>query len=124
LDFEYSDPEFSWEKTIGLTAITFADSEKFKKYQHMLFVSDCNNGNIYKFTLNESRTGFVFNDPNLQDLVLNRITTSDEQTKTESNKEILFGTGFGCISDLEFGPDGSLYVISISHGTLYRITPD
>jgi len=124
LDFEYSDPEFSWEKTIGPTAITFVDSEKFKKYQHMLFVSDCNNGNIYKFTLNESRTGFVFNDPNLQDLVLNRITTSDEQTKTESNKEILFGTGFGCISDLEFGPDGSLYVVSISHGNIYRITPD
>jgi len=89
----------------------------------MLFVGDCNNGNIYKFSLNKNRTGFVFDDPNLQDLVLSELTTPDGQNKTESMEEILFGTGFGCITDLEFGPDGSLYVVSITDGVIYKITP-
>ena len=38
-------------------------------------------------------------------------------------QEIGFGTGFGCITDLEVGPDGLLYVVSLSEGTIYRIMP-
>jgi glucose/arabinose dehydrogenase len=36
-------------------------------------------------------------------------------------EEILFGSNFGLISDIEFGPDGSLYVVSLLDGTIYRI---
>ena len=36
--------------------------------------------------------------------------------------EILFGKNFGIISDLEFGPDGSLYVVSLLDGTIYKIS--
>ncbi len=39
----------------------------------------------------------------------------------ESMDEILFGEGFGCITDIEFGPDGYLYVVSISDNAIYRI---
>ena len=38
-------------------------------------------------------------------------------------KEILLGTGFGCITDIERGPDGFLYVISLNERTIYRILP-
>ena len=38
--------------------------------------------------------------------------------------EIMFGTNFGLISDLKFGPDGSLYVVSLMEGTIYRVYPD
>jgi len=37
--------------------------------------------------------------------------------------EIVFATGFGCISDVVTGPDGMLYVTSLSDGTIYRIVP-
>jgi len=37
--------------------------------------------------------------------------------------EIIFGTGFGCVTDIETGPDGFLYVVSISEGQIYRIMP-
>jgi glucose/arabinose dehydrogenase len=45
LDFngksESSDPEFAWEKTIGITALTFLDSDRLgKEYQNDLFVGD------------------------------------------------------------------------------------
>jgi glucose/arabinose dehydrogenase len=42
----------------------------------------------------------------------------------ESMSEIMFGTNFGLISDLKFGPDGSLYVVSLMEGTIYRVYPD
>jgi glucose/arabinose dehydrogenase len=40
----------------------------------------------------------------------------------ESMDEILFGTNFGLISDIEFGPDGALYVVSLLDGSIYKIS--
>ena len=44
----YSPPEFTWEKTIGPTAIAFLKSDKLGKVnENDVFVSDIKNGNIY-----------------------------------------------------------------------------
>ena len=112
-DFVYSNPEFVWEKPVCPTGIAFSTSEKFVQTDRV-FVGDCNNGNIYRFNLNEQRTGFIFNSSDLQDNTLNI---------GESNEEILFGTGFGAITDVEEGPDGFLYIVSLSNGKIYRILP-
>ena len=54
---KYSDPEFAWEKTVGLTSLKFFNSDKYgKEYQNGMFVADFHNGNIYYFQLNEERT--------------------------------------------------------------------
>ena len=37
--------------------------------------------------------------------------------------EIIIGTGFGCVTDIERGSDGFLYVVSLSEGTIFRILP-
>ncbi len=121
-DYVYGDPKFSWELPIGITGLSFANSNLFTKYENWLFVADSNNGNIYKFQLNSNRTGFVFDNPNLQDLVLNINSQNQSGSIHESMDEILFGTNFGLISDLEFGPDGALYIVSLLDGTIYRIT--
>ncbi len=112
-DFVYSNPEFAWEKPVCATGIAFSTSEIFAQTDRV-FVGDCNNGNLYRLELNEQRTGFVFNSPELQDNTLNI---------DESNEEILFGTGFGAITDVEEGPDGFLYIVSLSNGKIYRILP-
>jgi glucose/arabinose dehydrogenase len=113
-DFVYSDPEFSWEEVVVPTALSFIDSTGFEKYKNSLFVGDCIFGNLYKFELNSDRTGFVFTNPALDDKVIN---------VGEEMDEIVFGTGFGCITDLEVGPDGFLYVVSLTHDAIYKITP-
>ena len=41
----------------------------------------------------------------------------------EEQSSIIFGTGFGPITDLETGPEGYLYVLSLGSGTIYRIVP-
>ncbi|MGI0058611.1 MAG: PQQ-dependent sugar dehydrogenase [Nitrosotalea sp.] len=112
--YTYHDPQFSWQKTVAPTGIAFTPTQGFGKYQNSVFVGDCNNGNVYRFQLNQNRTGFVFNSPELAD---------DEVNSGDSMKEIVFATGFGCISDVVTGPDGMLYVTSLSDGTIYRIVP-
>ncbi len=119
LDFggkaSYSDPEFSWVDSIGPTALKFLNSDKLgKKYQNDIFLGDVNNGNLYHFKVDKQRTGLLFLEEALSDKV------SD---KEEENEGIIFGEGFGSISDLEVGPDGYLYIVSIGKGAIYRIVP-
>ncbi len=112
--YVYHDPQFSWENVVAPTGLTFINSEQFEKYRSDLFVLDCIYGNLYRFELNQSRDGFAFNSTQLSDNVANT---------GESMEEIIFGTGFGCATDIEAGPDGLLYIISHSHGAIYRIIP-
>jgi len=112
--YVYSDPKFSWERPIGVTALLFTQSDLFKKYHNSLFVGDFHNGILYEFKLNNNRTGFIFEDPSLIDLVLN---------KDDRPTEIIFGTGFAGITDIKEGPDDLIYIVSIGDGTIYRIAP-
>ena len=111
-DFSYSDPEFSWKSTVAPTGISFVD-EKWDEYQNSLFVGDCKVGNLYRFELNDTRNRFIFENPDLQDLVLN---------ESDNNDEILFGKNFGCITGVNYSSDGYLYVISyLNNGAIYKI---
>jgi aldose sugar dehydrogenase len=111
----YSDPEFVWTDTVGPTAIKFLPSDKLgKQYSNDVFVSDVTQGNIYRFDLANNRTGLKV-EGSLADKIANNGT---------ENSDIIFGDGFGGISDLEVGPyDGYLYVVSLGHGAIYRIVP-
>ena len=114
-DFSYGDPEFSWKSTVAPTGISFVD-EKWDEYQNSLFVGDCKVGNLYRFELNDTRDGFIFENSDLQDLVLN---------ESDSNDEILFGKNFGCITGVNYSSDGHLYVISyLNNGAIYKIKPN
>ena len=112
--YYYHDPQFTWEKPVAPTGLSFIDSKEFEKYKNSLFVGDCNNGNLYRFELNDDRDGFVFRSAQLSDKIAN---------VGDSMDEIIFGTGFGCITDVVAGPDGLLYVVSLTDGTIYRIVP-
>ena len=113
-DYVYDDPKFTWEEPVAPTGLDFAKFQEIDKYDNSLFVGDCNTGNIYNFKLNENRDGFEFTSSFLQDKIIN---------KNESMDEIVIGTGFGCVTDIERGPDGFLYIVSLSEGTVFRILP-
>jgi glucose/arabinose dehydrogenase len=114
LDYQYDEPEFTWEKVVAPTGIAFAQFKETTHYQNSLFVGDCNGGNLYNFKLNENRDGFEFSNPAFQDKVVNL---------DESIDDLIIGTGFGCIVDLESGPDGNLYLVTHSDRTIYKISP-
>jgi len=111
----YSDPVFSWYHEIGVTDIEFLKSSKLgDKYKNNIFVGDINNGNLYYFQLNDTRTGLKFNSSGLKDIV------ADNNNELS---EIIFASGFKGITDIETGPDGYLYILSYLDGKLYRIVP-
>jgi glucose/arabinose dehydrogenase len=108
----YSPPKFTWNHTVGPTGIKFFNSNKFgPEYENALFVGDVHNGNLYLFHLNSNRTMLAL-PTTLQDKIANNL--ADVQ-------QIIFGKGFGGISDLEVGPDGNLYVVSIGQGRIFKI---
>ena len=112
--YEYSDPEFSWERPVAVTSIHFIQSPLFPEYENSVLIGSFVGGILYKFELNENRDGFRFDDNDLKDLVLN---------KEDSPSEIIFGTGFAGITDIKEGPDGSIYIVSIGDGKIFRISP-
>ena len=106
----YSEPEFSWKYTIGVTAMDFLKSQAYgNDYHNDLFIGDAR-GTLYHFELNENRDGFVFSDPVLSDLV------SDVKVEAES---IIFGENFGIITDITTGPDGYLYITSMVQSDVF-----
>jgi aldose sugar dehydrogenase len=115
---QYADPKFVWTVPVGLTALKFLNSDKLgDQYANNMFVGDINNGLLYRFTLNEARDGIFINDTysgNIELLQDNKIDDPKE------NLPLIFGQGFGGITDIQVGPDGYLYVLSYT-GSLYRI---
>src|ERR687890_1178756 len=117
---KYSLPEFTWFNDVGPTAIKFFNSDKLgKQYKNDIFVGDIINGNIYHFKLDQQRTGLLLssNGP-LADKV---VSSYDKKID-----EIIFGEGFGGITDIQIGPeDGYLYILTFdkTQGTIYRIVP-
>ncbi|HZA61425.1 MAG TPA: PQQ-dependent sugar dehydrogenase [Nitrososphaeraceae archaeon] len=111
----YSEPEFEWRTTLGPTALLFLHSDRLgQQYQNDIFVGSIVTGNIYRFDLNEDRTQFVLAGE-LEDKI-----AEIRETGTE---DIVFGEGFAGVSDLEVGPDGYLYVVSLGQGKIFRIVP-
>jgi hypothetical protein len=92
-----------------------------------MFVGDYNNGYLYHFELDEKRTGLSIDDitaaspEELQKLGVvfgqdfNGFSTKDQ------GGDVIFNQGYGGITDIEVGPDGYIYVVSIGQGSIYRI---
>ena len=113
---KYSDPEFEWRDTLGPTAVKFLNSDKLgEEYVNDMFVGDIVNGRIYHFELNQDRTELI-----LDGLLADKVAATESVTELE---QIIFAEEFGGITDLEVGPDGYLYVVSLGHGAIYRILP-
>jgi glucose/arabinose dehydrogenase len=111
----YRDPEFSWLDTVAPTAIVFpAGSRLGAGYDAVALVGDNNNGFLYRFPLDATRSGFdLITLPGLGDRV------ADSSAELDL---VVWGSGFGAVTDLEIGPDGRLYVVSLTNGAIYRVS--
>jgi aldose sugar dehydrogenase len=113
---KYAEPKLAWGRTAGLTSLVFLNSDKLgAQYSNDMFVGEVHNGRIYHFDLNTARTDLV-----LPNSLSGRFIANPD---TIGVNEIIFGEGFGGITDLTVGPDGYLYVVSIGQGKVFRILP-
>lgn len=110
----YSDPAFSWFLNAAPTGIMFLDSCRWPaSLRNDCFVSCHIHGDLYRFDLNESRTGFVLSG-GLADKVAD--------TLLEQNLA-LWGDGLGQMTALQLGPDGYMYVVRRNPSSIVRIRP-
>jgi glucose/arabinose dehydrogenase len=108
----YSPPEFTWTNTIAPTAILFPfGSALGASFDDSVLIADSNLGQIYEFPLNVSRDGFDLAAP-LDDLI------ADTSAETDL---LAIGDGFFVITDLDLGPDGLVYVLSLGTGSIYTL---
>jgi glucose/arabinose dehydrogenase len=120
---EYSNPEFSWKYNVAPSAIGFLNSAELgAQYSGDLFVGastpNSDEGFLLRFNLTADRQNVdVSADPRLADRVADNLTKHD---LTES-ETLRFGTGFGITTSILTSPDGKLYVVSLSQGTVYQI---
>jgi plastocyanin len=111
---KYYDPIFEWLESIGVTDLVFVPSDKLgKEYEGNLFVGEINSGYLYRFLLNQSRTGLLLNG-SISDGVANNNVEKLEMVFAKING--------GGINDLEIGPDGLVYIVS-SNGKIMRLEP-
>ncbi|MDW0276369.1 MAG: quinoprotein glucose dehydrogenase, partial [Nitrososphaeraceae archaeon] len=73
------------------------------------------NGRIYHFDLTSDRKDIV-----LPPALASRVV---EKPSSPGLSSIVFGEGFGGITDIEVGPEGNLYVVSIGLGSIFQISP-
>jgi glucose/arabinose dehydrogenase len=91
-----------------------------------MFVGDFHNGNLYHFDLDQDRSGLILDarlDADDDNNINNIAASTDDKEENKLLSKALFGKGFGSITDIEVGPDGYLYVVSIGLGEIFRIVP-
>jgi aldose sugar dehydrogenase len=119
----YHDPEFSWRFEVAPAALGFISSRNLgSQYQGDMILGGATpnllDGHLFQFNLTGNRRKIGVNDPRLNDRVADNFFKYDI-TESES---LLFGTGFGVVTDIHTGPNGNLFVVSLSHGAIYEIS--
>lgn len=118
----YSDPEFSWKWEVAPGGIGFVDSEALgPKLKGDLFVGAATplleGGYLFHFNVIANRRRIGTEDRRLNDRVADNLA-KHEVTESET---LLIGRNFGVTTDIESGPNGNLYVVSLSNGAIYEI---
>jgi glucose/arabinose dehydrogenase len=118
----YSDPEFSWKFEVAPAGLGFLGSSGLgPQYENDLFLgaarTTLRGGHLFHFNLTGNRRMIGVNDPRLEDRVADNLAKF-EITESET---LLFGTNFGVGTDIRTGPNGNLFVVSLSNGTVYEI---
>ena len=126
----YKDPELSWRYESGPSGAVFVrGNELGAEYDATLWIGSsrsfdqvgANGGSLYRIRLTADRLNVDTSaDPRLADRVADNLFRAQKFEGTES-ETLRIGTGFGTTTSIEQGPDGNLYVVSITDNAIYRI---
>ena len=118
----YRDPQFSWKWEMAPGGIGFLDSRALgSQFAGDLFVGAAtpalNGGYLFHFNVTGNGRRIAVDDPRLADRVADNLA-KHEITESES---LLIGQNFGIITDIDTGPNGNLFVVSLTNGAVYEI---
>ena len=118
---QYSDPEFSWKFSVAPGALGFVKGKGLGlQYRGNLFVGAATTrvegGYLFRFKLTSDHQALALKG-DLDDRVADNTTKFD----LGESKRLLIGRNFGVATDIQTGPNGNLFVVSLSHGAIYEI---
>ena len=118
----YSAPEFSWKFEVSPGGIGFVAGRGIgPQFDGTLFVAGARpfleGGHLFGLRLTGNRRAIAVDDPRLADRVADNLHKW-EITESES---LLIGRNFGVGTDIHTGPNGNVFVVSLSNGAVYEI---
>jgi glucose/arabinose dehydrogenase len=127
----YVDPDFSWKYEVAPSGTAFIRGTALgAEYDGTLWIGSARSfeqvggtgGSLYRFRMTPDRLHVdVSADSRLADRVADNLFRPQKFDPTES-ESLIVGRGFGTTTDIKQGPDGNLYVVSITDGAIYRIS--
>jgi len=118
----YSEPEFSWRFAVAPGGIGFMRGHGLgPQYDGDLFVGAARTtlagGYLFHFNITGNRQQIGVDDPRLED----RVADNNAKFDLTESESLLFGRNFGVGTDIETGPNGNLYVVSLDRGVVYEV---
>lgn len=119
---KYANPEFSWKYEVAPGGIGFIKGGALgPQLEGNLIMGAARDalqgGHLFRMRLTGNRKKIAVDDARLSD----RVADNSAKFDITESETLLFGTNFGVTPDVQSGPDGNMYVVSISHGAVYEI---
>jgi aldose sugar dehydrogenase len=119
---QYVDPDLSWKYEIAPGGIGFIEGTALgPEYEGNLIMGGARDflrgGHLFRFRFTADRSSVAVDDPRLEDRVADNL---DKWEITES-ESLLWGEEFGVVTDVQTGPNGNLYLVSLSLGSVFEI---
>jgi len=119
----FKDPEFAWKYVVAPAGIGFLNSSELgSQFKDDLFVGLAvplpEGGVLYRFRFKGQGKTLAFDDKRLNDGVADNATFND----LGEQESLVIGNQFGIVTDIKTGPNGLLYVTSLSNGEVYEIS--
>ena len=118
----YSAPEFSWKFEVAPGGIGFAGRGLGSRFDGDLFMAAARpalqGGHLFRFELTEDRRRIATDDRRLRD----RVADNRHKFDVTESESLLIGRNFGVGPDVQTGPNGNLFIVSLSNGAVYEIS--
>ncbi len=118
----YSAPEFNWKFEVSPGGIGFVEGRGLgAQFEGDLFMGGARTflegGHLFRFNLTGNRQRIAVDDPRLQD----RVADNNHKFGITESESLLIGTNFGIVTDIETGPNGNLFLVSLDQGAIHEI---
>jgi glucose/arabinose dehydrogenase len=124
----YVDPQFSWRYETGPAGATFVRGDALgAEYLGTLWIGSARafaqvggtGGSLYRLRLAPDRLAV---DTSLDARLADKVADNANKFEPTESETLLIGRGFGITPAIEQGPDGNLYVVSLTDNVVYRIS--
>jgi aldose sugar dehydrogenase len=118
----YSAPEMSWRYEVAPGGIGFVQGGGLgAAYRNNLLMAGANptlmGGHLFHFKLSPNRRRIAVEDFRLED----RVADNNFKYDVTESESLLIGRDFGVGTDIQTGPNGHVYVVSLTNGEIYEI---